>query len=646
MKKSLLLGVAITLVAPLSMSAYTASEIASTGKCWVAINCSDESTSDFGGRMGNIPYMVEGDYDISVNSDGTLYIGNAIRGVYNGEDDNFVDYSSIKLTIDGTTATCALNKYIQPVYAGKSGFRSLYKQVAFYNLGYYNNSYYYVIMPAKSVSGRPAEGVNDWTGTVTKNSDGTYTITMDDFYVTRATYKSGGYGTLYDNDENRIGSLINDNYYDISKEKSLGGLTIRTYLPTHTATDAFYNNATSVTTNRTYSVNVKMDNGALTIENWGNLGQANQCTFVPSGSDQWWSAAYNVFDGSYDLSTLSVQMNKRKILLTPYPDYYYMYETMILSDPQIINGEPYGINIDGTIRGTVSHKGGNLWLDGVNYTTEIDNMSFYFPEYHIGDCAINEDYPSQSYIEQAKITETLIPVADSYEYTHSVDFDESSLSLVYSEAAQTYYINGQIDQNSIKNPDFVDSYELCIMPGKHTQSEVTGADFIGYENGHRLGLNIEDQKYWNSYKPQAVKGRALSSSGHEADDIEANSNGKFSRYITAKELKDAGLYNGDHLYTIYLKAIYNHADLNPTFHALTALDGTTTGIEDITEDAAAQGQITVNGTAVTLLNTANRGLIATTAGAVVYQGGDATVTLAPGIYIVRAGDTTQRIIVK
>lgn len=210
MKNYILLSTILFMTAPLSVSAYTANQIASTGKCWIAINHSDESVSDFGGRMGNVPFDVRGNYDIAVDADGNLNITKAIASIYEGEDANFEDYSDICLTISGTSVKIANRKYIQPIYAGRTwnsyyGYVNQYKQAAVYVLNKNGNTYYCLI-PARTDTNRPSEGDNDWVGTVTQNSDGSYTITMEDFYVAKLTYISTkAVGYLYDNNENNLG---------------------------------------------------------------------------------------------------------------------------------------------------------------------------------------------------------------------------------------------------------------------------------------------------------------------------------------------------------------------------------------------------------------------------------------------------------
>lgn len=119
MKNYLLLSTILFMSTPLSVSAYTANEIAKTGKCWIALNHSDESVSDFGGRMGNVPFDIQGNYDIEVDSNGNLYITKALAPIYEGEDANFESYSDISLTISGTKAKIAFTKNIPPVYVGK-----------------------------------------------------------------------------------------------------------------------------------------------------------------------------------------------------------------------------------------------------------------------------------------------------------------------------------------------------------------------------------------------------------------------------------------------------------------------------------------------------------------------------------------------
>lgn len=99
MKNYILLSTILFMSTPLSVSAYTANQIASTGKCWIAINHSDESVSDFGGRMGNVPFDVRGNYDIAVDADGNLN-----EPVVTGLDNIYGDVKG-NVMVDGTTVT-------------------------------------------------------------------------------------------------------------------------------------------------------------------------------------------------------------------------------------------------------------------------------------------------------------------------------------------------------------------------------------------------------------------------------------------------------------------------------------------------------------------------------------------------------------
>lgn len=650
MKNYILLSTILFMSTPLSVSAYTANQIASTGKCWIAINHSDESVSDFGGRMGNVPFDVRGNYDIAVDADGNLNITKAIASIYEGEDANFENYSDICLTISGTSVKIANRKYIQPIYAGRTyhsyyGYVNQYKQAAVYVLNKNGNTYYCLI-PARTDTNRPSEGDNDWVGTVTQNSDGSYTITMEDFYVAKLTYISTkAVGYLYDNNENNLG-LYNTTYYTIGSEKCSGGLTIRTYNPKNTATDTYYSAENGTTKNRQYAVDVELKaDGKMTIENWGNLGQANVCTVAAPNPGQTWQTGFNQFEGEYNFGTKEVLMKTCNRLLSPYPQAGYMYKQMIHGDLQNVNGVTMAEDIMGTIDCKIAHKGGNQWLNGRTYITEVSDVVFNFPKYRIGDSADNNiDDP---YFEIAKVTNTRIPVDGMYEYTHDVDFKAAEMGLTYFIPTDEYYVRGEIDPASVKNPGYVDHYELHIIPGEHSDDEVTNAAFMNRDKGHDLAVNISDPKYYESSYPTEEAPAAVKAMADNADAAQAaNSDGRFLRKISAQELKDANAYNADHKYTVYLKAVYTgDSGLEPSFHALHSLgEPVVTGLDNIYGDV--KGNVGVNGTTVTLSNTADKGMIATTTGTIVYQGGDATVDLAPGVYVVRAGSYVGKIIIR
>lgn len=650
MKNYILLSTILFMTAPLSVSAYTANQIASTGKCWIAINHSDESDSDFGGRMGNVPFDVRGNYDIAVDADGNLNITKAIASIYEGEDANFENYSDICLTISGTSVKIANRKYIQPIYAGRTyhsyyGYVNQYKQAAVYVLNKNGNTYYCLI-PARTDTSRPSEGDNDWVGTVTQNSDGSYTITMEDYYVAKLTYISTkAVGYLYDNNENNLG-LYNTTYYTIGSEKCSGGLTIRTYNPKNTATDTYYSAENGTTENRQYAVDVELKaDGKMTIENWGNLGRANVSTFAALNPGEIWQTDFNQFEGEYNFGTKEVLMKQCNRLLSPYPQAGYMYEQMIHGELQNINGVTMAEDIMGTIDCKIAHKGGNLWLNGSSYITQVSDIVFNFPKYGIGDSA--DDNTEDPYFEIAEVTNTRIPVDGMYEYTHDVDFKAAEMGLTYFIPTDEYYVRGEIDPASVKNPGYVDHYELHIIPGEHSDDEVTNAAFMNWDKGHNLAVNISDPKYYESSYPTEEAPAAVKAMADNADAAQAaNSDGRFLRKISAQELKDANAYNADHKYTVYLKAVYTgDSGLESSFHALYSLgEPVVTGLDNIYGDV--KGNVMVDGTTVTLSNTADKGMIATTTGTIVYQGGDATVDLAPGVYVVRAGSYVGKIIIR
>lgn len=650
MKNYILLSTILFMTAPLSVSAYTANQIASTGKCWIAINHSDESDSDFGGRMGNVPFDVRGNYDIAVDADGNLNITKAIASIYEGEDANFENYSDIALTISGDKAKIAFTKNIPPVYVGKQwnnyyGYVNQYMQMAAYLLGK-NGTTNYSLIPVETYNGRPSEGDNDWVGTVTQNSDGSYTITMEDFYVAKLTYISTkAVGYLYDNNENNLG-LYNTTYYTIGSEKCSGGLTIRTYNPKNTATDTYYSAENGTTENRQYAVDVELKaDGKMTIENWGNLGRANVSTFAALNPGEIWQTDFNQFEGEYNFGTKEVLMKQCNRLLSPYPQAGYMYEQMIHGELQNINGVTMAEDIMGTIDCKIAHKGGNLWLNGSSYITQVSDIVFNFPKYGIGDSA--DDNTEDPYFEIAEVTNTRIPVDGMYEYTHDVDFKAAEMGLTYFIPTDEYYVRGEIDPASVKNPGYVDHYELHIIPGEHSDDEVTNAAFMNWDKGHNLAVNISDPKYYESSYPTEEAPAAVKAMADNADAAQAaNSDGRFLRKISAQELKDANAYNADHKYTVYLKAVYTgDSGLESSFHALYSLgEPVVTGLDNIYGDV--KGNVMVDGTTVTLSNTADKGMIATTTGTIVYQGGDATVDLAPGVYVVRAGSYVGKIIIR
>lgn len=283
----------------------------------------------------------------------------------------------------------------------------------------------------------------------------------------------------------------------------------------------------------------------------------------------------------------------------------------------------------------------NYWVSDGGQTKTYENANI-----HLDKVAY---YTTNTNSYLAKADEIDIPY--DYEITHQVDFDQVAVAYHANhpgEEQDVLWIKGQLDASSIKNAMYVDHYELHLLPGSYTT--VSGDEFNNADKGHDNGLNISDESFHHAYYPNDI---ATYAEGDKTDAekaqevIDANSNGQFCRLVKKSDFDTAGIeMDPNNQYTLYLKTVYTGAsDLEPTFHALTSVNGTTTGVDNIVNEENI-ADINVNGATVTISGSNGNALVVTTSGVVVYQGGDNTVTLTPGMYIVRADKLTKRIIIK
>lgn len=212
---------------------------------------------------------------------------------------------------------------------------------------------------------------------------------------------------------------------------------------------------------------------------------------------------------------------------------------------------------------------------------------------------------------------------DKYGYGKGRHWDAAKQTWVQKEGEALMWIKGSVRTSTVRNDADVDHYELCIIPGHHTRANT--ADFTA--EGHANALNISDSRYhtgWNNEPAQAIAPLSATSNGAGDNDGIA-----FNRFVTNADLREAGIEpsdNGD--YTVFLKSVYKAGtDRQPTYHALTTLDGATgatTGVDSITApdgtDAPAR-YFTIDGIEV-------------------------SEPLAPGLYIMVKGNTATKVTVQ
>ena len=194
----------------------------------------------------------------------------------------------------------------------------------------------------------------------------------------------------------------------------------------------------------------------------------------------------------------------------------------------------------------------------------------------------------------ARESKSLTIKIDEQDLTHSVqqainDLDVSPVS------GQTIV---KTTIHSPKNNNYVESYDLYIVPGEYRTVQDESFDFHNVK-GHSLGVCLKEDI------PATGAQQTI-----ELDDF-------------YPELIGMGLGKSDK-YTLYLKANYlQSSGLEPTFHAL-ATQMVTTGLENI-EAEEAEGEATFFNTNGVQVNNEN---------------------MAPGVYIKKQGNKTSKVIVR
>lgn len=106
--------------------------------------------------------------------------------------------------------------------------------------------------------------------------------------------------------------------------------------------------------------------------------------------------------------------------------------------------------------------------------------------------------------------------------------------------------------------------------------------------------------------------------------------------------------------SIYLKAVYREGvnadneldkELSPTFHALTVLNSKTTSVPDITNSLSGV-LVRAEGGRIVIAGSEAEAEVYTPSGALVYSGLDREISIEPGLYIVRVGATSTKVLVK
>lgn len=516
-----------------------------------------------------------------------------VKNVYGRGDLNIV-ISGSRGTISTTGTYYLSNIYNHRLYAQKntnSDGSTIYIIPMFL---YYGSSYTYYTPDY-------GDSASDATKTVDidSNGDGTYSLSLN-----------GPFRIVSYDKNNNLTSSFRINY-----------IQFESYVPNVTVTDELHDYLNSTTENRTYNAEfIKKSDTLYEIRNWGKRGQ-----HINLNTD--WTYSYQNLECTLDFDNLSAT-------IAPTVCEAYIFSTTQAG--RVFLGDKYDgesiYDVEGTIKiNDISHTPDNTYshywtTNNGTAKTYLGNMQIVFP-----NC--QRVVPSESPSVITEYKNSVVTFNTPVEMTHECDLALEKYGYGIVNGKETIYIKGKI--TPIKNLALVESYELHVVPGQ--LSDVRSSDF-NHENGHINGYNIEKEEYFSDYEigaksaPLRVE-RAASKAAIKND-------GNFTRMIPVEDLP---VKSSDGKYSFYVKVNYlPEYNLAPTFHELSYIS-TPTGIDtaiaesDVTIEAAT-GTITVSG--------AENVEVYTLSGAQVYAGGEGSVAVAKGIYVVKADGVVKKVTVK
>lgn len=189
--------------------------------------------------------------------------------------------------------------------------------------------------------------------------------------------------------------------------------------------------------------------------------------------------------------------------------------------------------------------------------------------------------------------------------------------------------------NVLANDKYVDHYELWMLPGHH-DNIIGKTDFNHSQYGHTGGMRIDtfDDEVFATETNAAVR-RAPAAIEHAVP---------FAKRIPREMIEDRTLNDNDQ-YSFYVKAVYkDDSGLTPTFHALNFISAQT-----VVDDLATPGAfatVSAGSGCIVIEGSDLPAEVYTPSGAQIYTGSDRNIAVAPGLYIVRVGATTAKVLVK
>ena len=414
--------------------------------------------------------------------------------------------------------------------------------------------------------------------------------------------------------------------------KYIGRYYLRSYGANATATDqkSKYNDkGTSVmsTTSREYPMQVKLnDDGSFSLFNLANKGNAidnNNGLTVITGT-------YDCGGGTFTIAPLQYAvawhawytLSQSGTVYGAYANNHYARLR------HFINTSSRDDDLDGTIsfHGVAHNDAEEGWVtnDGRRRTTSAFDITV--PDYTFDMTDNDPLYPS-----------SWTTWADSYSNTEITGTEDVTVQVELnlhhhgSVADQGVYVGADINTVSDK-ADLVDHYEVMMVPG-HLKSINEFTEHLCNENGHKKAQTISQSVSDTShdYTPSKVSARSAATGGNDYS---------ISKLVKANKIENV---DPEGKYSFFIKTVYKDQSLTPTFHSLQYMSDYNTGVDAAEADLGAEikadgGTIEVSG--------ARHMTVTTIAGAEVYSGEATRVDVAPGIYIVKAGNTVKKVLVK
>lgn len=333
----------------------------------------------------------------------------------------------------------------------------------------------------------------------------------------------------------------------------------------------------------------------------------------------------------YDDNTLRIDSHQHMLFAEEaYTRYGYTYYSW--ADYQLMEmdaeGELY-YSVDGTytMNDELSHNGVHRWV-----TNDGDCTTSYGLKIKLNDYTF-VSVPNDNIYGEVLITYLSENTTIDCGYDKTLDV---TLNLIeYDADEKDVYARGEVVSN--KNFEHVSKYEVYMVPGNHSSINHHVGFRQNHEDGHTNAMLIysKDMTDYNhvNKEPQATFAAERASENPADLGFEVriprtaieNAHGAFNRYNT-----------------LYVKAYYDNG-LEPTFHDM-RYKATVTGITELVSAAdvdikALPGAIFVDETELTVN-------IFTPSGMMVYTGQAGTIPVAAGIYIVKVGNQTAKLVVK